>query len=82
MGGSVLSYWELQKHDTEIYEISQIVLAVPACQVSVERAFSGLAKIYNASRTRLSSINLENILLLKLNKEILETIDFKNYISE
>lgn len=76
---SVLSYWESQKNDKDLYELSQTVLATPACQVSVDRAFSGLAKIYSSARTRLSAENLENILLLKLNKEIANLIDFKDF---
>ena len=38
-----MRYWEQFKENKQkLYELSQVVLAAPATQVSVERAFSGL----------------------------------------
>lgn len=41
-------------------------------QVTIERAFSALRNILTESRNRLSEENLENILLAKLNPELLD----------
>ena len=40
---NVLQYWkQFKESKRELYELSQVVLAIPATQVSEERAFSGL----------------------------------------
>lgn len=70
---NVLQYYEHKKfEDTDIYELSQVVLAVPTAQVSVERAFSALGTILSATRTKLSSKSLEDILIVRQNSEYLE----------
>lgn len=67
-----IKYWSFLKHsEPELYNIICIVNAAAPTQVSVERAFSGLAFILTASRTRLTDNILEAILILRLNKSIL-----------
>lgn len=51
----------------ELYLLFKIVFAVPATQVSVERAFSTLKFIYSDLRERLNSDLLEDILTINLN---------------
>lgn len=69
----ILGYWKLKKiSEPELYELANIVLAVPATQVSVERAFSGVGLVLTARRTQLSEKSLADILLVKLNSEIFE----------
>lgn len=67
----VLKYWENQKGDEsrffELYKVAQIIMATPATEVSVERAFSTLHFILNNYRSRLSNQQLEDILIVKLN---------------
>lgn len=73
---STLQYWESKKlEDGELYLLSQTVLGVPATQVSVERAFSALALVLTKQRTSLTEENLNNILVVKLNADILKNIN-------
>ena len=45
---SVLQYWETKKLIApEMYELSKVVLAVPATQVSVQKAFSSLKFLFS-----------------------------------
>lgn len=72
---SAIDFWAKNKKTMkDLYEISTIINAVPATQVTVERAFSHLAFILSALRTRLHSDTLENIILIRLNKEIFDDI--------
>ena len=49
---NVLQYWvQFKKSKRELYELFQVVLAVPVTQVSVEKAFAGLKYILSALRT-------------------------------
>ncbi|XP_055610540.1 uncharacterized protein LOC129757363 [Uranotaenia lowii] len=68
----------------ELAEVALSIMSVPSTQVSVERSFSGLALVLSPARTNLTAKNLENILLVKLNSELLKTIipnmyDWKQY---
>ena len=72
-------YWEHQKMDKDLYTLSQIVLSVPATQVSVERAFSALSLVLTKFRTRLSKDVLNEVLIIKLNKEVFHRLNI-NYI--
>ncbi|XP_055605384.1 uncharacterized protein LOC129753579 [Uranotaenia lowii] len=81
----VWKHWQdrINSHP-ELAEVALAIMAVPATQVSVERSFSALALVLSPARTNLSAKNLENILLVKLNSELLKTIipnmyDWKQY---
>lgn len=64
----ILQYWEKKRYtDSELYQLSQIVLAVPATQVSVERIFSHLAFILNRLRNKMGAATINNILLIRCN---------------
>lgn len=66
---SVFDYWEANKNmKPELYKLATVVLAVPPTQTSIERAFSAMALILNPLRTQLSDENLENSLLIRLNR--------------
>lgn len=68
----ILLYWKVKSNvHPVLYKLAEIVLSVPATQCSVERSFSALASILTADRTRISNENLENILIVKLNKEFI-----------
>lgn len=61
---SILNYWETKKNsEPELYKLSQVVLAAPASQVSVERAFSALGLILTQKRTSMKSAKLNDILI-------------------
>lgn len=69
---SVLEYWSTQESaDPELFEVSQIVLAAPVTSVTVERAFNALTHILTAPRTNIDGNNLEDILIVRLNQELL-----------
>jgi hypothetical protein len=71
---NLLDYWESKKHEKELYALSRVVLAVPATQVSVERAFSALALVLTKHRSRLNKEILNDILVLKNNSDIFDNI--------
>ncbi|XP_065314825.1 zinc finger BED domain-containing protein 4-like [Gordionus sp. m RMFG-2023] len=65
---NLLNYWGNVKNSMpELYKLAMVVLAVPATQVSVERAFSSLKFILSAQRTKLNPEILENILVIRSN---------------
>lgn len=64
----ILIYWEVKsKNHPLLGKLAKIVFVVPATQCSVERSFSALASILTYERTNITSENLENIMLFKLN---------------
>nr|XP_029715032.1 uncharacterized protein LOC115258770 [Aedes albopictus] len=72
---NVWEYWmRRQKTHPELFTVAMVVLAAPSNQVSVERAFSGLALVLSPHRAGLGSEVLEDILLIKLNRDIFEQI--------
>lgn len=75
---NVIEFWEDQKYIfPELYLLSTIINAIPPTQASTERCFSTLDFIYNEKRTRLSLKLLEQILMIKLNKGLVESIFFQ-----
>lgn len=69
----VWEYWlKREKTHPELFEVAMVVLATPSNQVSVERAFSALALVLSPHRAGLGHEALENILLIKLNKDVFE----------
>lgn len=65
---NILTFWEEHKAKMpELYKLAQIVLAVPATQVSVERLFSGLKFILSPLRCNLNKEILEDILIVRSN---------------
>ncbi|CAH1732242.1 unnamed protein product [Aphis gossypii] len=66
----VINYWKENKiAKPELFELAQILMAVPATQVSVERSFSGLKFILSDLRSSLSSDILEDILIIRGNNQ-------------
>ncbi|XP_043461187.1 uncharacterized protein LOC122497881 isoform X2 [Leptopilina heterotoma] len=69
---NLLEYWETKKDlFPELYSLSNIVHAAPMTQVSVERLFSSMKFILSDLRTNLSHDILDDILLVRSNKELL-----------
>lgn len=72
---SIFDYWEKNKHaKPELYKLAAIIHSVPPTQTTVERAFSAMALILSPLRTNLNDIHLENMLLVRLNRDIFESI--------
>jgi len=71
----VLQFWESKKMVwPELYELAQIVLAIPATQVSVERLFSALRFILRPQRFNLSSSNVDDITFLNANADLVQEV--------
>lgn len=68
---STMDFW---KHNKEqyplIYPLACAIHAVPAGQAFEERNFSSFGYIRNAKRTMMKPKNLQNVLVVRLNKEI------------
>jgi hypothetical protein len=75
----MIKYYEDNVNSRNLKKLAEVVLAAPASQVSVERAFSGLASILTPQRNRLNAELLNDILVLKLNPDLLEKIDLSDY---
>ena len=79
----ILVFWEKKKFQyPELYQVAQVLLGVPATQVSVERAFSCLNFVFSERRHNLKDSILEAILLIRLNlfmfKSVSTDLIFKN----
>lgn len=73
---SILEFWSDRKNeDPVLYELAAIVHAIPPTQTTVERAFSALACVCNNKTSRLSDTSLENILVIVLNKDLVDPIN-------
>lgn len=69
---NVQDHWRAkQASDPEMAELANVILAVPASQVSVERAFSALPMIFTTKRSKLGDANLEAQLFVTLNKSLI-----------
>eukprot|EP00102_Acyrthosiphon_pisum_P019235 XP_016656445.1 PREDICTED: uncharacterized protein LOC107882526 [Acyrthosiphon pisum] len=65
---NIIEYWSsFINSKPELHKLAMVVLAVPATQVSVERAFSGLKFILSDLRSSLKTDMLENILMIRNN---------------
>lgn len=69
-GETILTYWQSQRFEQpELFKLSEIVHAVPATQVTVERAFSTLDFVFTKRRGRTKAAILEKQLLVCLNRK-------------
>lgn len=72
---NVWQHWMNRKTShRELSAVAAVVMSVPATQSMVERAFSALALVLSPHRSTLGEGTLENILLIKLNREVYEQI--------
>lgn len=66
---NILQFWDSKKAIyPELFELSNIILSVPATQVSVERLFSSLKFVLSPYRSNVSAKNLEDQLLIRSNR--------------
>lgn len=62
-----MTFWmENKKSEPQLCELANIIFAAAPTQVSVERAFSGLAFVLNPHRTCLGEDKFSNIMILRL----------------
>ena len=66
----IMAYWQDKKYIMPyVSKLATICHAVPATQVSVERAFSALKLMLDDRRCNLSEQNLQKLLFVKLNTD-------------
>lgn len=66
-----IEWWAKQNTFKALKALSSAFLAIATSQADVERSFSALAFILSPLRTKLSSENLEKIILVRLNRSVL-----------
>lgn len=72
----IFDEWEKRKEKyPELYELACMIYCIPPTQTTVERSFSAMAFVFNPKRCQLGKEMLKNILMIKLNKELVEIID-------
>lgn len=71
---NVMDFWvEKNGQFPILYDLARVVHAVPAGQCCVERSFSSFQYIKDSRRNKLSSDNIANVLMIKLNPEVYES---------
>lgn len=71
----VLKYWANEKiRRPEMYRLAMVVLSAPSTQITVERAFSALKLVLTDHRRRLGDKRIQNIMVLKLNPDLIPQI--------
>lgn len=79
---SVLKFWQENKEKYPLlFQVAEVMHAIPPTQVPVERSFSVLGLVYNSRRVQLKQEMLENIIHIKLNKDLAYQI-FEKDINE
>lgn len=80
---NIFTYWaEKKSTHKELYELSTVTNSVPITQVTVERAFSSMAFIFTALRNSLAPETLENLLLIRLNRDIFDELPLIHDIND
>ena len=65
---NILEFWERKRYlQPELYQLAEVVLAVPMTQVSVESSFSHLKHVVSVLRYSLSASLIEDIILIRCN---------------
>lgn len=69
---SIHDFWEVnkKKFGLELYEIANVIFAIPPTQATVERSFSALKFMFTDQRYNLDKDLLESCLLIHLNVEL------------
>lgn len=73
---SIIYFWEMRKtSNKKLYDVARVIYGIPPSQATIERSFSTLSFVFNEKRGRLAQQTLENILLIKLNKDIAASVN-------
>lgn len=71
----ILEYWKKRKFSNpRVYRLAMVVLAAPSTQITVERLFSQVKFVLTDSRMRLSSASIKDIMVLKMNEDLLGNV--------
>lgn len=71
----IIDYWKKRRYTSpRLFRLAKSVLSAPSTQVSVERLFSHFKNILTDNRMRLSGETLKDIMILKMNNDLLPNI--------
>lgn len=77
---NICNYWEENRLlRPQLYELATIIFAVPSSQTSVDRGFSHLSFIYNRYRTAVHDNMLNDIMFVRLNRDLFYQINNVQY---
>lgn len=77
-----MQFWKERKDkNRELHSIACVIFAAAPTQVSVERAFSGLAFILNPQRTNLGDKNIDNIMIIRQNRDLFQVCSLKQVVT-
>lgn len=67
----MFEFWEAEKsQNTNLYQLANIIFAIPPTEVEIERHFSNLNFVFTQRRRAISEQLLDSVLLIHLNKPI------------
>lgn len=72
-----LKFWDNNADFPLLKDVAVCVLSIPATSAPVERIFSIAGNILADERLRLSDSNLENQIMIKVNKSLFSSLFFK-----
>lgn len=71
----ILNYWKQRRFmNPGIYRLAREILSIPSTQVTVERLFSQLKFVMPDNRMRLSDKSVKDLMLLKMNPDLLPMV--------
>lgn len=71
----ILTYWKQRRYtNPRIYRLAREIFAIPSTQVTVERLFSQLKFVMQDNRMRLSDQSVKDLMLLKMNPDLLPMV--------
>lgn len=80
---SIIDFWEsVEMNHPKLYEIAMVVYAIPPTEVEIERDFSILEFVFSGRRCKLSKHLIDDILLIKLNKDLFQIIKQEELLKE
>lgn len=73
---TLTAFWDENKNlHPELHELASVVNSIPPTQATVERSFSIFGYILNCRRSNLSQQILEDILMISLNRNFIDSIN-------
>ncbi|XP_062534674.1 zinc finger BED domain-containing protein 4-like [Armigeres subalbatus] len=71
----IVTYWNKRKYlSPRLHRLAMAILSAPSTQVTVERLFSQMKFILSDSRMKLNDVTLKNLMLLKMNSDLLPKV--------
>ncbi|XP_023295316.2 uncharacterized protein LOC111678261 [Lucilia cuprina] len=72
---NILDYWKVVKYKNPILaKLAEVALAAPATQSTINKALKALPLMFMKHNKIISSVNIEKLLLLKLNQDLVDNI--------